>query len=144
MQTVQLAIADAPVAAALCEVLTRNGPWLVEVVKVPDPRPNCVTVLDEETLNLVGLPLPYPERVVLITRKDPQYLSRAWEAGIVSVVSSDDSPNTVMLAIMAAALRIPKSQAVPAASGISPNEPLSAASISPTSLHHRHRRCKNL
>ena len=26
-----------------------------------------------------------PERVVLITRKDPQHLARAWEAGIVSV-----------------------------------------------------------
>ena len=51
--------------------------------------------------------------MVLITRKDPQRLSRAWEAGIVSVVSVDDAPSTVLLAIMAAALRVPKAQAAP-------------------------------
>ena len=74
--------------------------------------------------NRLPLPLAHPERVVLITRKDPQHLSRAWDAGIVSVVSVDDAPSTVLLAIMAAALRIPKAQAAPgSASGISPSRP---------------------
>ena len=44
--------------------------------------------------------------MVLITRQDPQLLAQAWEAGIVSVVSQDDPMSTVLLAIMAAALRV--------------------------------------
>ena len=68
---------------------------------------------------------------MLLTRKDPANLSHAWEAGIVSLVSPDDPPSTILLAIMAAALRVPKPQAVAAVGGISPNKPSSAAPISP-------------
>jgi hypothetical protein len=92
--------------------------------------------MDEDAFYRLPLPLAFPERVVLITRKDPQHLSRAWEAGIVSVVSVDDAPATVLLAIMAAALRIPKAQAAPVvSSGISPNRCIPSAPISPRIRH---------
>jgi hypothetical protein len=90
-----------------------------------------VLVMDEVQLNRVRLPLPYPERVVLLTRKDPVNLSQAWEAGIVSLVSPDDPPNTVLLAIMAAALRVPQPHTAASVSGISPIKPAVSAPISP-------------
>ena len=132
MQTVQLALADAGYAAALREALVRSGPWQVVSVHKPHPAQQCVVVMDEEAFCGLPLPLASPERVVLITRKDPQHLSRAWDAGIVSVVSVDDPPNTVLLAIMAAALRVPKAQGAPGTSrGISPNRSIPPAPISP-------------
>lgn len=141
MQSVQLVIADAVYATALREALARSGPWHVHLVDRPDPAERCVLVLDEDALNQLRLPISHPERVVLITPKDPQHLSRAWDAGIVSVVSTDDPPNTILLAIMAAALRVPK--AVPAAvSGISPNPILTPAPISPEIAHSTPKRPK--
>jgi hypothetical protein len=131
MQTVQLAIMDSAYEVALREALLRSGPWHVETVEAPRPGERCVLVMDEVCLNRVSLPLPYPERVVLLTRKDPANLSHAWEAGIVSLVSPDDPPGTVLLAIMAAALRVLKPQTAAALGGISPSKPVSAAPISP-------------
>jgi hypothetical protein len=103
-----------------------------------------VLVLDEDALARTALPLPYPERVVLIARKDPQHLSQAWDAGIVSVVSDDDPPSTVLLAIMAAALRVPRSKATEldldyshAGSGVChPLEPASGRKTSKRSKTH--------
>jgi hypothetical protein len=131
MQTVQLAIMDSAYEAALRDALVRSGPWHVESVDSPRPGERCVLVMDEVCLNRVPLPLPYPERVVLLTRKDPAHLSHAWDAGIVSLVSPDDPPGTVLLAIMAAALRVPKLQTAAPLGGISPKQPASAAPISP-------------
>jgi len=131
MQTVQLAIVDSAYEAALRDALVRSGPWQVETVVTPRPGERCVLVMDDVCLNRVSLPLPYPERVVLLTRKDPAHLSHAWEVGIVSLVSPDDPPSTVLLAIMAAALRVPKPQTAAVLGGISQNKPVSAAPISP-------------
>jgi hypothetical protein len=131
MQTVQLAIIDSAYEAALRDALARSGPWRVERFDTPRPGERCVLVMDEACLNRISLPLPYPERVVLLTRKDPANLSHAWEAGIVSLVSPNDPPGTVLLAIMAAALRVPKPPAAAHLSGISPNQPVPAAPISP-------------
>jgi hypothetical protein len=113
MCIVQLSIADADYAAALREALTRTGPWLVEMVDRPNPVMPCLLVLDEPSFERLSLPLANPERVVLISQQDPQLLARAWDAGIVSLVSPDDSLPTVLLAIMAAALRIGKLHSVP-------------------------------
>ena len=131
MQKIQLAIADSAYEAALREALVRSGPWHVESVETPQPAEKCVLVMDEVRLNQVPLPLPFPERVVLLTRKDPANLSHAWDAGIVSLVSPDDPPGTILLAIMAAALRVPKPLAAASLGGISPNKPAIAAPISP-------------
>ena len=108
MQTVQLAIADGMYAAALREALSQSCAWHVEAVGRPDPSRQCVMVLDEAALERLPLPLANPERIVLITQRDPHLLAEAWEAGIVSVVSEQDPISTVLLAIMAAALRVAK------------------------------------
>src|ERR1051325_7331656 len=118
MQSVQLSIADGRYAAVVREALSRTCAWHVETGPVPDQSQDCVLVLDEAAFARLPLPLSNPERVVLITRKDPQALAEAWDAGIVSVVSDTDPLSTVLLAIMAAALRVAKSSSL---RGISPS-----------------------
>ena len=142
INTVQLALADPVYAASVREALTRSGPWHVVSVQQPDARQKGVLVLDEDALNRIPLPLPCPERVVFVTHKDPQHLSAAWDAGVVSVVSVDDPPNTVLLAIMAAALRVPKEHAAVVAGGISPNAPQAPAPITPDCRHQPPKRNK--
>ena len=115
MQTVQIAFRDSGYAAALGGALARSGQWRVERVEAPDAGENCVLVMDEESLSRVRQPLPNPERVVLITRKNPkpESISNAWNAGITSLVSTGDSVSTVLLAVMAAGLRLPHPDALP-------------------------------
>ena len=142
MQTVQLSVADGVYAATVREALSRSCACHVESVDRPDPSRQCVMVLDESSFARLPLPLSNPERVVLITRMDPQFLAEAWEAGIVSVVSQEDPINTVLLAIMAAALRVAKSYATVPSSGISPNPSPVPASIPPQNRASGSKRCK--
>jgi len=142
MQTVQLSIADSRYAATVRDALSRSCAWHIECVDCPDPSRHCALVLDETAFVRLPLPLSNPERVVLITRKDPQLLAQAWDAGIVSVVSQDDPINTVLLAIMAAALRVAKSRSPHAPSGISPSTTSDPASIAPQNRTFGSRRCK--
>ncbi len=142
MQTVQLSIADCAYAAAIREALSRSCAWHVETVDRPDLSQQCVLVLDEVAFARLPLPLSNPQRVVLITRKDPQLLAQAWEAGIVSVVSQEDPTSTVLLAIMAAALRVAKSNNAAASSGLSPNSSPVSASIAPQNRPSGSKRCK--
>jgi hypothetical protein len=129
MQTVQLSIADGRYEATVREAMARSCAWHVESVHPPDLSHDTVLVLDEVEFSRLPLPLANPERVVLITRKDPQILAEAWDAGIVSVVSDTDSMNTVLLAIMAAALRVAKSTTL---SGISPSQTPPSAPLAPS------------
>jgi DNA-binding NarL/FixJ family response regulator len=109
METIQVAITDAPFAAALRELLVRNGSWEVLCVDRPDPERDGVMVLDSEHLSLLSQPIPNPERVVMVARNDSDDMARAWEAGVTSVITDKDPLNTAVLAIMAARLRIAKS-----------------------------------
>jgi hypothetical protein len=143
MQSVQLSIGDGAYAAAVREALAHNCAWHVESVERPDPSQHCVLVLDEAAFARLPLPLENPERVVLITRKDPQFLAQAWEAGIVSVVSAEDPINTVLLAIMAAALRVAKSHTAAFAGAISPTHGVSSAPRSPQNRTCGSKRCKS-
>ena len=131
MQSVLLSIGDGQYAADIREALSRNCAWHIESVDRPDMKQPCVLVLDEIAFARLPLPLSNPERIVLISRPDPLLLAQAWEAGIVSVVSQEDSLSTVLLAIMAAALRVAKSHAAPVPSGISPSPASVSASIAP-------------
>ena len=142
MRTVQLAIADAVYAAALRDALSRSGPWHVDFVERPDPATACVLVLDDASFARLPLPLLHPERVVLLSRQDPELLAQAWDAGIVSVASITDSLPTVLLAIMAASLRVAKNHEPLTPSGISPNRDVIAARLTPSESVSRPRRCR--
>ena len=143
MQRVQLSIADSVYMAAVREALSRSCAWHVESVDRPDLSQPGVLVLDEFAFARLPLPLSNPETIVLICRQDPQLLAQAWDAGIVSVLSIDDSLNTVMLAIMATALRVVKVHSgATATSGISPNAPSVGAPIAPLHPSSRAKHCK--
>jgi len=113
VRTVQLAIADADYLAALCKALSESGPWQVKLTDCPELASSGVLVLDESAFARLSRPLAHPERVVLIMRQDQQSLAQAWNAGISTVVSPQDPPATVLLAIMAVALRNGKSRRSP-------------------------------
>jgi len=143
MRTVQVSIADAPYATAVREALCRSCAWHVESVETPDPSQPCVLVLDDIAFARLPLPLSNPERIVLITRRsEPQSMAHAWDAGIVSVVSPEDPISTVLLAIMAAALRVAKHHAASNGGGISPNSDLVSAPIAPQNRPSSSKRCK--
>jgi hypothetical protein len=145
MQTVQLSIADGQYAAAVREALSRSCAWHVESVEHPDLSLNSVMVLDELAFARLPLPLSNPECVVLVTRKEPQapqFLAQAWEAGIVSVVSEEDPLSTVLLAIMAAGLRVAKNTNPSDLSAITPTSEAESAPIAPLQRIHGPKRCK--
>ena len=137
MQTVQLAIADGMYAAAIREALSRSCAWHVESVGQPDPSQHCVMVVDQTALERLPLPLDNPERIVLITHRDAQLMAEAWEAGIVSVVSEKDPMSTVLLAIMAAGLRVEKPHITTTQSGISPTPANPRAPLPPNRRNRR-------
>ncbi|HKW96463.1 MAG TPA: hypothetical protein VJN43_01970 [Bryobacteraceae bacterium] len=106
MQTVQLALGNAPYEEVLRDLLLHSESCQITTVDRPDPNKSGVLVVNDETLGCLPRPLDRPERVVLITHNDPGRLQRAWEAGIRSVAFDTDPPRTIMLAVMAAALRV--------------------------------------
>ena len=145
MQSVQLSIADGQYAVTVRDALTRSCAWQVQPVDRPDQSQHCVLVLDELSFKRLPLPLSNPERIVLVTRhdsQDAQLLAQAWEAGIVSIVSEQDPLNTVLLAIMAAALRIEKSHSSEAAGEITHIISSESASIAPLHRPYGQKRCK--
>jgi hypothetical protein len=145
MQTVQLSIADSQYAATVREALSRSCAWHVEPVERPDFSQHCVMVLDEQAFARLPLPLSNPERIVLVTRKEPQapqFLAEVWEAGIVSVVSAEDPLSTVLLAIMSAALRVAKTHTSADSGAITPTSTSESASIAPQHRTSGSKRCK--
>jgi hypothetical protein len=109
--TVQLALADGAYAERLRETLSQDWAfrdWQVKRVETPNLRKQGVIVLDSQTLERMSKPLAHPERVVLVTRRDPEHLARAWKFGIASVICPEDPPATATLAILTARGRSPK------------------------------------
>ena len=51
-------------------------------------------------------PPAHPEQFVLVASHEESSLNRAWEAGLRSVVYTDDPIQTTLLAVMAAELRV--------------------------------------
>ena len=142
MQRVQLSIADAKYATALREALSRSCAWPVDLVERPDVSKPSVMVLDEFAFARLPLPLSNPERIVVICQPEPELFAQAWEAGIVSVLSKDDAVSTILLAIMAAGLRVAKVHSGAPASGISPNPASASAPIAPENQTSRSKHCK--
>jgi hypothetical protein len=110
MEVIQVAISNAPYATALREMLVRSGNWSVQCVDVPDPDREGVMVVDCDHLARLPMPLLNPECVILVARKDPLSLTRAWDAGVSSVIFDKDPLNTAVLAVMAARLRLAKAR----------------------------------
>ncbi len=106
---IQLALGDREFSqrlrgALLDEPVFRG--WRVDCcLESPDVTQPGVVVVDTVSLDRLGSGIPQPERVVLITQRNPQELARAWDAGIVSVIYEDESLSTAMLAVMAARFR---------------------------------------
>jgi len=144
MQTVQVSMADSQYAASVREALSRSCAWHVESVDRPDLDQQVVLVLDEFAFARLPLPLSNPERVVLISHREPQapQLAQAWEAGILSVVSEEDSLSTVLLAIMAAGLRVEKPTTSTDSGEITPTFGSESASIAPPKRPRREKRWK--
>jgi DNA-binding NarL/FixJ family response regulator len=105
MGSIQISLNDAAKAEALRGVLSRSAQREVVCVDVPDLESACVAVVDEAHFKALPLPLSRPEAVVLLAASDPQSLKAAWDAGVSSVVSEQDSVNTIVLAILAVCLR---------------------------------------
>jgi len=99
-------------------------------------------VLDQSALEQLPLPFSNPERIVLITRKDAELMAEAWEAGIVSVVSEEDPISTVLLAIMAAGLRVEKPHGSSAPGGDFPTAGTADAPLPPCHRSLGSKRCK--
>jgi hypothetical protein len=109
MQSVQLVLSDGAYARKLKQLLVENGNWAVSIKDTPSFHKYGVVVLDETILEALASAPEYPDRIVLVTNKEPDALSHAWNLGIRSVVYHTDPPSTTLLAIMAAYLRLPKS-----------------------------------
>jgi predicted Zn-dependent peptidase len=70
----------------------------------PDLNTGEVLVLDRDHLDRIPLPIPNPERVVLIASNSQEDLEIAWAAGLQTVVPRKDPINTATLAVLAASL----------------------------------------
>jgi len=142
LQKVRLALAYTAYAAALRDALAHTCAWHIDSAESLDPGQPCVLVVDDAALARLPLSLSHPECIVLITHMNSERMAQAWDAGIVSVVGWNDPMDTVLLAIMAAALRCPTLHSSSPARAISPNAQSSPASITPIIRRSSHKRCK--
>lgn len=113
MPKVQIDMADTKYAETLREALSKDwafSGWQVQRVQSPDLQQKGVIVLDTNAFDRLEPMLAHPERVVLIAPNDPRRLSRAWDAGIDSVVFEKDPLSTLMMAILAARFRAHRSR----------------------------------
>lgn len=133
MHTIQLVLSDHTFAKRLKQLLAENGNWPVAIKDMPGFHKGGVVVLDDSVLTALSAPPDYPERVVLVTRNQPDLLARAWEMGIRSVLYDTDAPNTVALAVMAAYLRLPRTPEMAQRRVLSPSAPTALLSIDPLS-----------
>ncbi|HLH01055.1 MAG TPA: hypothetical protein VKX49_32425 [Bryobacteraceae bacterium] len=120
MKTIQMALRNAEYAEALRNLLLRDGTHRVYLVEQPDLRLDGVIVVDGNRAESLSLLDGEPERFVVITRKGSEHLARIWDAGVRHVVFEGDSPSTAHLAIIAAELRLPRSNGRGRAVGYGP------------------------
>ena len=106
-ETIQLAISDGRLASRIERILASTGEWNIEHLVHPNPgQTNSVIVTDAGNLDFLGSPIARPERVVLVIPNDPELIDRAWNEGLRAVIYDTEPPSTVVLAIMAAWLRV--------------------------------------
>jgi hypothetical protein len=105
MASIQLVLSDAAKAEALRGVLARSAQREVVCLDNPDLQSACVVVVDQQRFACLHQPLTHPDKIVLLAHNDPVSLKEAWDAGVSSVVTDQDSLNTLVLAILAVCLR---------------------------------------
>jgi len=115
MPSVQLAVRDRRYAAALADLLRKDGSHDVVFVDSPRLAVDGVIVADGGLPENLLLFEAEPERFVVIIRKDAGILSGVWDAGVRHVVFEGDSPVTAFLAVIAAELRNPLARDVSSA-----------------------------
>jgi len=120
MPSIQIHLSDGTQAEALRSLLMRSTQTPVLLTERPDLESACVVVLDEETFQRLPRPVEHADKVVLITCNDAAHLKEAWEAGVHSVLSEQDSLNTVVLAVLATCLRSGARKPKPASSPAGP------------------------
>ncbi|MCX6599777.1 MAG: hypothetical protein NTV70_25770 [Acidobacteria bacterium] len=102
---IQVALVDRREAEDLRRVLLTTCGLNIEVVDQPDPAHEGVLVVDCARLSSAPDCLAHPDRVVVLAdRGDEAGMSRAWNAGVKTVLFHDDSTSTIVLAVMAAQL----------------------------------------
>ncbi len=102
---IQVALTNRREADELRKVLLKTCSLNVEIASQPDPGYEGVLIVDTNGLAQLDCGLAHPERTVVVAhRGDEMGLSRAWDAGVKTVVFHDDPPHTVLLAVMAAQL----------------------------------------
>lgn len=113
MTTVQIIMTNRRYANELERLLVRDGQHRVLQVDAPDTSNGGVVVMDsvsfrEFSSDQQQVDQVPPEQVVLVADHEAGLLSKAWDAGLRSVVYSDEPIQTTLLAVIAAELRLLK------------------------------------
>ena len=102
---IQVTLANRLEAEQLRRVLLNTCSLNIEISAQPDPAYGGVLIVDTDCLEKLDGALAHPERAVVLARRgDEVGRTRAWNAGVKTVVFHDDPPHTVVLAVMAAQL----------------------------------------
>jgi hypothetical protein len=108
MSTIQVAVRDRQYAAALADLLRKDGSHDVVFVDSPRIEVDGIIVVDGSRPENLLLFEAQPERFVVVTSNDKGILSSVWDAGVRHVVFEGDPPVTAFLAVVAAELRNPE------------------------------------
>ncbi len=113
MTTVQIIMANREYASELGSLLVRDGQHRVLHLDAPDDSEAGVVVMDSGSFQEFQQPPCHPDQVVLVAAHEEALLTKAWEAGLRSVVYEDEPIQTTLLAVIAAELRLLKSVGLP-------------------------------
>jgi hypothetical protein len=119
MTTVQIIMANQQYATELERLLKRDGQHRVLQLDEPSSQEAGVVVMDAEAFRKHSEASLHPDQVVLVADHEESLLTKAWEAGLRSVVFRDDPIQTTLLAVIAAELRLLKTVALPWAPPVS-------------------------
>lgn len=111
MHAVQIVITDPGRAREISRYLTARTQLRVRRSLVLSARSHQVLLVDEPAFRRSLHRLVHPERVVLLTPRPGEIWEEAMRAGVLSIVSEEDSLETVLLAILCADLRLTRQSA---------------------------------
>ncbi|MBN8731868.1 MAG: hypothetical protein J0L64_15105 [Acidobacteria bacterium] len=113
MHAVQIVIGDPGRAREISRYLTAKTQLRVRRSPIMSARSHQVLLVDELAFRGSIHRLVHPERVVLLAPRPGDVWEEAMRAGVVSIVSENDSLETVLMAILCADLRLTRQSACP-------------------------------